>query len=147
MLLFFYLPGIGEGEVTQRGANLERVEMVCKFFISSAFCQCLQDFVVSTFSYILPIMSSLSYLFLGSQALPRCLCGAPTWRCSLLPFKPPPHFCPGLSPGQNIQPCYSGNCNMWSCYSQALGYFFSFPFENETDSARYFNIVFRITAR
>ena len=37
----FDLPGIGEGEVTQRGANLERVEMVCVFFISSAFCQCL----------------------------------------------------------------------------------------------------------
>ena len=26
---------------------------------------------------------------------------------------------------------------MWSCYSQALEYFFSFPFENETDSAGY----------
>ena len=37
----FDLPGIGEGEVTQRGANLERVEMVCVSFISSAFCQSL----------------------------------------------------------------------------------------------------------
>ena len=40
-ITIFYLLGIGEGEVTQRGANLERVEMVCVSFISSAFCQSL----------------------------------------------------------------------------------------------------------
>ena len=68
------------------------------------------------------MMSSLSYLFSGSQALPRCLCGAPTWRCGLLPFKPPPHICPGFSSVQDIQAFYC-NRNMWSCYSQALGYF------------------------
>ena len=61
VLLFFYLPGIGEGEVTQRGANLERVEMVCKFFVSSVFVNvylrlCSQHIFLHSPNYIEPIL-------------------------------------------------------------------------------------------
>ena len=55
----FDLPGIGEGEVTQRGANLERVEMVCVSFISSAFCQsllCSQHIFLHCPNYVEPIL-------------------------------------------------------------------------------------------
>ena len=127
----FDLPGIGEGEVTQRGANLERVEMVCHFFVSSAFCQsllCSQHIFLHSPNYVEPILLVLRL----ASATPMSL-----WSSNLAMRSSSIQTSSTLLPRFEPWSKYSTLQLMQSQYVVLLfplDIFFSFPFENVTDS-------------